>query len=342
MEKKEHDNNRTQNNFKEAKSSQNEQNYRTSKSFYMLPTLQRSSNSNFRTKFYLNIKSKIPITNQKDYDPNLLKKELSLYKLDMHQKKNDLLKLKIKYSKLDDENNSNKNLISSILGISLNKYLTREEVTDKIENCNLSDLEREQLQEAYDKIQLKLEIAEKKTKVYDQNNYIEELKKNSKTKIIKDLQLDYFSKCERQRGLLRSLKKLEENYEYYDKELKKVNEIVEELKKNKNNLIQKENELKQKYENNVKEKNILIKQNKQLDEKIKKIIKTNREKYNEVIDYEKKIKEKEEYLKEINNYKKGRDEYMKNMDEKKKAKEDSDKNKKDQENQIDKLNKEYD
>ena len=33
---------------------------------------------------------------------------------------------------------------------------------------------------------------------------------------------------------------------------------------------------------------------------------------------------------------------MKIMDEKKKAKEDSDKNKKDQENQIDKLNKEYD
>jgi len=130
-----------------------------------------------------------------------------------------------------------KNLISSILGISLNKYLTKEEVTDKIENCNLSDLERVQLQEAYDKIQLKLEIAEKKKKVYEQNNYIEELKKNSKTKIIKDLEVDYFSKCERQRGLLRSLKKLEESYEFYDKELKKVNEIVEELKKNKNSLI---------------------------------------------------------------------------------------------------------
>ena len=175
-------------------------------------------------------------------------------------------------------------MISSILGISLNKYLTKEEVTDKIENCNLSDLERVQLQEAYDKIQLKLEIAEKKKKVYEQNNYIEELKKNSKTKIIKDLQVDYFSKCERQRGLLRSLKKLEESYEFYDKELKKVNEIVEELKKNKNSLIQKENELKKKFENNAKEKNILIKQNKKEYEKIKKINKTKKEKYNEVTD----------------------------------------------------------
>ena len=269
---------KSQNILNGAKTSQNklkDHNYKTSKSFYILPYLQSPGNNTFRSTFFSN-NNKGPIINQQDYDPNLLKKELSLYKLDMHNRKNDLLKLKIKYSKLEDENNLNKNLISNILGVSLDKYITRDAILDRIENCELSNLEKEKLHEAYERIKLKLDISEKKSKISDQNNYIEELKKNSKTKIINEMSKDHYSKCEKQRELLRDLKKLEEKYDYYEKEIKKLNEYNEELKKNKTNLIQKENETKKKYDNTEQDKNNLIKQNKLFYEKIKKLMKTNR------------------------------------------------------------------
>ena len=335
------------NNFRETRISQSKEKdstyNKTSKTFNMLPSLGRANNISFRTSFNFNKNnSGGSILNQKDYDPNLLKKQLSLYKADMHNKKNELLKLKIKYSKLYEENFSNKNLISSILGISLDKYLTREAVLDKIENCELSDDERKKLQEAYDIIKLKLEISEKKEKISQQNNYKEELIKNSKTKIINELKSDYLSKCEKQRKVIRNLEKLEEKYAYLEKEIKKNDDIIEELKKNRANLKAKDNESKNQYDNKVKEKDNLLKQNRQLDEKIKKQIISNRENYKKNYDCEKAIKDLEEILKEINDYKSERNEYLKIIEKKKKIVEDSDKIKKEQNNKIKELEKESD
>ena len=244
----------------------------------MLPSIQRSPNDTFRSTFDFTKNTNGPIINQQDYDPKVLKKELASYKQDMHNRKNELLKLKIKYSKLYDENVSNKKLISTILGIPLDKYLTKEAVLDKIENCKLSDIEREKLGEAYDKIKLKLEISEKKLKINEQIRYIEELEKNSKTKIINELEDDYYSKCEKQREFLRELKKLEEKYNFYEKEIKRINDNLEELKNNKTKLLEKEKEIKDKYENNIQEKNNYLKQNRILDEKLKKIMNSNKEK----------------------------------------------------------------
>ena len=335
------------NNFRETRISQSKEKdstyNKTSKTFNMLPSLGRANNISFRTSFNFNKNnSGGSILNQKDYDPNLLKKQLSLYKADMHNKKNELLKLKIKYSKLYEENFSNKNLISSILGISLDKYLTREAVLDKIEHCELSDDERKKLQEAYDIIKLKLEISEKKEKISQQNNYKEELIKNSKTKIINELKSDYLSKCEKQRKVIRNLEKLEEKYAYLEKEIKKNDDIIEELKKNRANLKAKDNESKNQYDNKVKEKDNLLKQNRQLDEKIKKQIISNRENYKKNYDCEKAIKDLEEILKEINDYKSERNEYLKIIEKKKKIVEDSDKIKKEQNNKIKELEKESD
>ena len=331
--------------MKETKTSQNmekEPTYKTSKSFYLFPTLQRSTNNSFRTKIYINAKKKSPNKNQKNYEQNVLKKELSLFKLEMHQKKKELLKLKIKYSKLEDENYLNKHLISNVLGISLDKYLTKEEVSDKIENCKLSETAREKLQEAYEKILLKLEINEKKSIINEQNNYIEELKKNSKTKVINELEVDYFLKCEKQRKLLRNLKKLEDKYELYEKELNIINDYIEEIKKMKNELIKTDIESNNNNLKMTEERDYLLRQNKLLDDKIKRQIKINREKYNDNYENEKIIIEKEEALKEINDYKSERDNFLKILEKKKKTKEDSDKNRKDQENKISELNKEYD
>ena len=114
------ENTKNQNSNSKEKINQNkEKDYKskTGKSFYILPSVQKTNKESFRSSLDFNNKRKIPIINQQDYDQNLLKKELSLYKCDMHNKKNDLLKLKIKYSKLNYENASNKNLIFTILGI---------------------------------------------------------------------------------------------------------------------------------------------------------------------------------------------------------------------------------
>ena len=174
--------------------------------------------------------------NNLDIDSTLLKKELSLYKSEMHKKKNELLKLKIKYGKLYEENIANKNLISNILSIPLDKVISREAVLDKIENCKLSELNRMKLEEAYEVIELKDEIADKKMQINEQNNYIEELKKNSKTKIIIELENDYYEKCEKQRDFNRKLVKYKEKLDLTEKEIEKINENIEKLKKNKTEL----------------------------------------------------------------------------------------------------------
>ena len=105
---------RTQNNFRDTRLSQGKEPYKTTKSFY-LPSLNQRTNRN-----------NMALMNNLDIDSTLLKKELSLYKSEMHKKKNELLKLKIKYGKLYEENIANKNLISNILSIPLDKVISRE------------------------------------------------------------------------------------------------------------------------------------------------------------------------------------------------------------------------
>ena len=292
---------RTQNNFRDTRISQSREPYKTTKSFY-LPSLNQRTNRN-----------NMALMNNLDIDSTLLKKELSLYKSEMHKKKNELLKLKIKYGKLYEENIANKNLISNILSIPLDKVISREAVLDKIENCKLSELNRMKLQEAYEVIELKDEIADKKMQINEQNNYIDELKKNSKTKIIMELENDYYEKCEKQRDFNRKLGKYKEKLDLTEKEIEKINENIEKLKKNKTELRNKLEEQNKKNENSYQEKNDLIRQNRQLDEKIKRQTKTNREKYN--INYEngKRLIDLESNLKEIEDYKNETHEFLKNV-----------------------------
>jgi hypothetical protein len=266
------DNNQNQkSNSKEEKVNQNkEKDYKnkTVKSFYLFPKVNKSSKESFRSSFNFNNKRSGPLINQQDYDQNLLKKELSSYKTDMHNKKNEILRIKIKYSKLNYENASNKDLIFSILGIPSDKYLTRDQVLDKIENCKLTDIEREKLEDAYERINLKLEITEKKAKINEQNNYIEEIIKNSKIKIIKDLKNDYKTKLEKQREIERNLRKMEEKYDIYEKEVNEMSEYLKELMVNNKKLKNKLEEAKKSSEKHSEEKSKLISENKKLSEDI--------------------------------------------------------------------------
>ena len=235
----------------------------------------------------------------------------------MHKKKSELIRLKIMKNKLFNENVSNKNLISKILSIPLEKELTREQVLQKLENCNLSQTDRKMLQEAYDIILLRSEISDRKMQINDQNNYIENLKQNSKTKVINELESDYYSKCEKQRAFLRKIKKLEDIKDLTEKQMEKINENIEQLKKNSIELMKNQDEYSDKYEKILEEKNNLIKQNKQLEDKIKKQLKANRQKYNENYENSKRIKDLEANLKEIKDYKEGREQFLKYLDSKK-------------------------
>ena len=107
-----------------------------------------------------------------------MKKELSLIRSNLQKKKTELLLLKIKYTKLYDENMNNKTIIAKVLSIPLHNYITKDVLIYKIENCELTKENREILEKAYEIIKLKLEITDKKNKILDKINYIEEIEKN--------------------------------------------------------------------------------------------------------------------------------------------------------------------
>ena len=90
-------------------------------------------------------------------------------------------------------------------------------------------------------------------------NYIDELEKNSKTKIINEYQNDYYTKCEQQRSLLNTLQKLEGKYDFYEKKINEINDMINNEKENGDKLTNKEVELVDKLQNNINEKENLSK-----------------------------------------------------------------------------------
>ena len=311
-------------------------NYKTSKSYHLMPSYQKIKNQLF------NKSDKDLLMNQRYYDPEMLKQQLNSCKTLMHEQKSTYLNLKIKYSKLYNENTHNKNLISNVLGTPLDKYLTRDEVMDKIENAKLNKKKRDTLQEAFDCIILKMEIEEKK----EQNNkliqYLKELNDNSKIKKMNDIVNDFVNKCDEQRRLLRKLKTLGEKSNSYEMAKKHLEESIEKEKTKKNEIQIAKGEKKEKYEQLMEERNNMVKQNKTLVERIKKNIMTNREKAEKIRQKELAIKDTESECEELNIYKKERDAQLKKLEEKKKLDEDIKKSRREQEQTIKKLNAEYD
>ena len=229
-------------NFKSTKFSNvnvKEQNFVTAKSFNKLPPLIKTkSASDIRHGYNYTLRStKLEFNNvldnqQPQYDPHILKKELSYFRTSLQKRKTELLLLKIKFNKLLGDNTNNKLLIANALLIPPHSYIRKDVLIYKIEHCELSEKHRKILEKAYEIIKLKLEISEQKKKIAQYNDYIEELKNNSKTKIINEYQNDYYTKCEQQRSLLNTLQKLEEKYNYYEKKIDEINEIMNNEKKN--------------------------------------------------------------------------------------------------------------
>ena len=348
---------KSQINFMDSKMSHNktnELNYKTSKLFNVkhFPSLKSTrSTSNIRhgynyalreTKLGFNSMLNNELSSSSthiEYDSKTLKNDLSEYKTDIHKKKIELSNLKIKYSKLLEENNNNKSILANILSLSSYNHITKSVLIEKIENCQLTKENREILEDAYNILLLKLEISNKKKKIVQQNNFIEELKKNSKTKVINQYQNEYYTKCEQQRSLLDTLKKLEDKCDYYEKKISEINEKMNNDKIKDNKLLNKQMEINENLSNILEKKNNLVKHIEQLDDKIKKQEKlfNDKEKDKKVI--ERKIYEGEQKLKIINNYKSNRKEQIKKLENKMKIKDEQEKELKEQEKQIQQLSK---
>ena len=131
-------------------------NLKKSRSFNMLPCLKKHGNKLFSKR------GSDLLINQQDNDPDNLKQELIVCKNRMFQQNYNYLSLKIKYGKLYNENLTNKNLISNVLGVPLDKCLTKEEFLDKIENAKINESNREILKEAVSLIVLRNLVQEKK------------------------------------------------------------------------------------------------------------------------------------------------------------------------------------
>ena len=264
---------KSQINFMDSKMSHNktnELNYKTSKLFNVkhFPSLKSTrSTSNIRhgynyalreTKLGFNSMLNNELSSSSthiEYDSKTLKNDLSEYKTDIHKKKIELSNLKIKYSKLLEENNNNKSILANILSLSSYNHITKSVLIEKIENCQLTKENREILEDAYNILLLKLEISNKKKKIVQQNNFIEELKKNSKTKVINQYQNEYYTKCEQQRSLLDTLKKLEDKCDYYEKKISEINEKMNNDKIKDNKLLNKQMEINENLSNILEKKN---------------------------------------------------------------------------------------
>ena len=324
---------RTQNfNLTKLKETSKE-NYKTSKSYNLFPYFKRNNN-------IFNTRNRDLLMNQQNCDPEMLKQELNSCKAIMHEQKSNFLSLKIKYGKLYNENLNNKNIISNTLGVPLDKVLTKNEVLDKIENVKLSKKKRALLEEALEGILLRMEIEEKKEKNLKLAKYAKELKDNSKVKKINDLVDDFMSQCEEQRKLLRMLKYLGEKSRIFEEQIVELEKNLSQEKTNKKELLQSRENKKEQYEILMEERNDLSHQSKTLHERIKRYAMTNREKADRIHQKDLLYKEKQVEFEAIEQYKSERDEKQKKLDGKIKVDEENKNFRRDQENELRKLNSE--
>ena len=311
------------------------ENYKTYKSHPSIISYHKTSNQlcNRRTKGLL--------ISARYSDSESLKQQLNNCKTMIHEQKATILNYKIKYGKLYTENMNNKNLISNVLGTPLERYLTKEEVMDKIENVKLTKKERNTLKEAYECIVLKIEIELKKERNKKLIKYLKELNDNSKIKKINEMVNDFLEKCEEQRKLLRKIKSIEETTNLIENESALLEQSIEKERKLKNENVKKKLSQKDNYNKLIEERTNLTHQNKLLVERLKRNSKLSREKVEKNRLKEIYIKDIELNCQELDQYLKERDSQNKKIEEKKSLDEETRKNRKEQENIIKQLNTEY-
>ena len=146
---------------------------------------------------------------KKNNELNLLMQRLTDNRMDINQKNNELTELKIKYSKLLEENKYTKNLLAEILGVDAGKEFSKKEIVDKIEKCAPTENQQRNLKYAYDIIKLKFEINDKREKISEVNKQIDYYTKNAKSRTITDLEIEYMLKSNHQNQIQKLIDKLQ-------------------------------------------------------------------------------------------------------------------------------------
>ena len=223
-----------------------------------LPPINQSGDFS-KGSFYLYASQTLPNQSQDTFnqtiktEPKLneedLKEELTLLKLDLNRKTQELYELKIQFGKQLEENKSNKKLIENILNIDPNKPITKAEAIDKIEHAKPNEEEIKKLKEAYEAIELKAEIQKCKKEYIDTFNELDKIKKNAKTSIIRKLNNEITLKEENTRKINRTMKRMEkqinnnkEDIEKYKNQCEEMKKLSEEAKKNQEEEKKKEEE----------------------------------------------------------------------------------------------------
>ena len=222
-----------------------------------------------------------------EYDSENLKNDLMSFRSEVEKRKNELLRLKIKYSKLMLDNINNKTLLAQILSIPKNKLITKGALLFKIRSCKLNNEERQSLKNAHEILKLKLELNSKKKLLTEKTTYLNSLIENSKLKIINNLQDEYFIKCEQQRKLLNKLHKLENRYNNNERKVNEIKVNIKKADKESGYLYDKEGEGVDILNQSLDQRGNLMKQIHLLNDKIKKHEK-------DYISKEKIIREKEQ------------------------------------------------
>ena len=230
---------------------------------YMLYSTQTFSNS-------LPENPNQPIKSEPKLSEDDLKEELTLLKLELNKKTQELYELKIQFSKQLDENKNNKKLIEEILNIDPNKPITKAEAKDKIEYAKPNKKQIKKLEEAYEAIELKAEIQKCKKEYTESFAELDRINKNAKTSTITKINNEINLKDENSRKVNRTIKRMEkqieENSEYielYKSQCEELKNFADEAQKNEKESKEKSDEL----ENNRREK---MKKISELEEKLRK------------------------------------------------------------------------
>ena len=296
----------------------------TSKKLKLLNKLSKNNSvKDLRHDYYFKLKaaeleqSKI---SDKDKNPKVLRRDLSLNRINLQRKKDELTSLKIKYNKLDEQNMNNKNILSKILSISPDD-ITKRKLKIKMDKVKLNKKDRSLIENAHQIISLRLQIFNKKREMEKKNDIIEDLQNNSRIKIVNEYQNECLLICKQQDKLINLLKKLEKKYDKYDKKVNELKEIVKNENKKKIKLLEDENNIVKQYRDTEDNKDSLINQVVQLEEKLRKLDKKNNDLDKNVKEAIIRINSKEEQLYLLKNYIDRRKEILEYIEDKKKSKE---------------------
>jgi hypothetical protein len=114
-------------------------------------TLPRKKNSSISLNYY-------SMKNSEE-----LQKTLSFNRNRMLKNKTELNELKIQYHKLYEDNENNNKLLSKILNLKNIKDYSKEELLEKMKNCEFDKKSKKKMLETINYINLKLEVNEMKT-----------------------------------------------------------------------------------------------------------------------------------------------------------------------------------